>query len=160
MCSSDLNTINTSSTKLSFVPSTGVLSATSFTGAGTGLTGTASSLSIGGNAATATSATSATTATNLAGGASGSLPYQTGSGATTFLAAGTNSYILTMVSGVPAWAAAPATGVTITDDTSSATAYYPLYARVTSGTATTEYTSSTAYKYTPDRKSTRLNSSH
>ena len=40
----------TSSTKLSFVPSTGVLSATSFTGAGTGLTGTASSLSIGGNA--------------------------------------------------------------------------------------------------------------
>ena len=40
----------TSSTKLSFVPNTGVLSATSFTGAGTGLTGTASSLSIGGNA--------------------------------------------------------------------------------------------------------------
>ncbi len=54
----------TTSTKLSFVPSTGVLSATSFTGAGTGLTGTASSLSIGGNAATATSATSSTTATN------------------------------------------------------------------------------------------------
>ena len=44
----------TSSTKLSFVPSTGVLSATSFTGAGTGLTGTASSLSIGGNAANVT----------------------------------------------------------------------------------------------------------
>ena len=46
------------------MPNTGVLSATSFSGAGTGLTGTASSLSIGGNAATATSATSATTATN------------------------------------------------------------------------------------------------
>ena len=44
----------TSSTKLSFVPSTGVLSATSFAGAGTGLTGTASSLSIGGNAANVT----------------------------------------------------------------------------------------------------------
>lgn len=53
----------TASTKLSFVPSTGALSATSFSGAGTGLTGTASGLSIGGNAATATSATSATTAT-------------------------------------------------------------------------------------------------
>ena len=37
----------TASTKLSFVPSTGVLSATSFTGAGTGLTGTASSLTAG-----------------------------------------------------------------------------------------------------------------
>ena len=65
-------------------------------------------LSIGGNAATATSATSATTATtatNLAGGANGSLPYQTGSGATTFLSAGTNGYVLTLASGVPTWAA-------------------------------------------------------
>jgi len=62
--SSGNNAATTSSTKLSFVPNTGVLSATSFSGAGTGLTGTASSLSIGGNAATATSATSATTATN------------------------------------------------------------------------------------------------
>ena len=58
------NPATTSSTKLSFVPNTGVLTATSFSGAGTGLTGTASGLSIGGNAATATSATSATTATN------------------------------------------------------------------------------------------------
>ena len=48
-----------------FNPSTGILTATSFTGAGTGLTGTAASLSIGGNAATATSAT---TATNVSGG--------------------------------------------------------------------------------------------
>jgi hypothetical protein len=65
-------------------------------------------LSIGGNAATATSATSATSATNatnLLGGANGSLPYQTGSGATTFLAAGTNGYVLTLASGVPTWAA-------------------------------------------------------
>jgi hypothetical protein len=51
-----------SSTKLSFVPSTGVLTSTSFTGAGTGLTGTAASLSIGGNAATATTAGTVTTA--------------------------------------------------------------------------------------------------
>lgn len=44
------NAIKTTSTKLSFVPSTGEFSATSFTGAGTGLTGTANSLSIGGSA--------------------------------------------------------------------------------------------------------------
>lgn len=43
---------------------TGNASATSFSGAGTGLTGTASGLSIGGNAATATTSTTATTATN------------------------------------------------------------------------------------------------
>lgn len=42
----------------------GTFTANSFSGAGTGLTGTASGLSIGGNAATATSATSATSATN------------------------------------------------------------------------------------------------
>jgi hypothetical protein len=42
---------------------TGAVTGASFSGAGTGLTGTASSLSIGGNAATATSATSATSAT-------------------------------------------------------------------------------------------------
>ncbi len=37
----------TTSTKLSFNPSTGALSATSFTGAGTGLTGTAAGLTVG-----------------------------------------------------------------------------------------------------------------
>jgi len=147
--SGNLSTEYTSSTKLQFNPSTGVFTATSFSGAGTGLTGTASSLSIGGNAATATSATSATTSTNLAGGLAGYLPYQSAVNTTTFLAPGTNGYILTLASGLPTWAAAPATGVTITDDTSSATAYYPLFARVTSGTATTEYTSSTKLNYTP-----------
>ena len=47
----------------------GYVSASSFSGAGTGLTGTASSLSIGGNAATATSATTAGTITNQANSA-------------------------------------------------------------------------------------------
>jgi hypothetical protein len=71
--------------------------------------------SITGNAATATtattagSATTATTATNLAGGASGNVPYQTASGATTFLATGSNGQVLTLASGVPSWAT-PTTG--------------------------------------------------
>jgi hypothetical protein len=60
------NPITVSSTKLTYVPSTGVLSSTSFTGAGTGLTGTASALSIGGNAATATTATTASATTAAA----------------------------------------------------------------------------------------------
>jgi hypothetical protein len=53
------------SSSFTFNSGTGALSATSFSGAGTGLTGTASSLSIGGNAATATTATTATTANAL-----------------------------------------------------------------------------------------------
>jgi hypothetical protein len=82
------------------VTGTTVTANTQFTGAGTGLTGTATSLSIGGNAATATSAT---TATNLAGGAAGSVPYQTASGTTTLLAAGTNGYVLRLAAGLPTW---------------------------------------------------------
>jgi hypothetical protein len=78
----------------------GAVTATTFTGAGTGLTGTASSLSIGGTAALATS---------LAGGAAGSLPYQSGVNTTTFLAAGANGQVLTLAAGVPSWAT-PTTG--------------------------------------------------
>lgn len=55
------------------------------------------------------SAASATTATNLAGGAAGSIPYQSGAGATTFLAAGTNGQVLTLAAGVPTYAT-PTTG--------------------------------------------------
>ena len=82
------------------ITGTTITANTQFTGAGTGLTGTATSLSIGGNAATATSAT---TATNLAGGAAGSVPYQTASGTTTLLAAGTDGYVLRLAAGLPTW---------------------------------------------------------
>lgn len=44
--------------------------------------------------ALAGNATTATTATNIAGGAAGSVPYQTGSGATSLLAAGTANQVL------------------------------------------------------------------
>ena len=50
-------------------------------------------INITGNAATASNATSAIIATNIAGGASGSIPYQTGANATTFLASGTGVLI-------------------------------------------------------------------
>jgi len=87
----------------------GAVTATTFTGAGTGLTGTATSLSIGGNAATATLATTATTATNIGGGAAGFVPYQTASSTTALLPVGTNGQVLTLASGIPSWAT-PTTG--------------------------------------------------
>ena len=62
------------------ISGTTITASTQFTGPGTGLTGTATSLNIGGNAATAT---------NLAGGAANRVPYQSGAGATTFVAAPT-----------------------------------------------------------------------
>lgn len=94
------------------VTGTVVTANTYFSGPGTNLTGTASGLSIGGNAATATSATSATsatTATNLAGGAAGSIPYQSATATTAMLAAGSNGQVLTLAAGIPSWAT-PTTG--------------------------------------------------
>lgn len=101
----------------STVGGTTITAATQFAGPGTGLTGTAASLNIGGNAATATtattagSATTATTATNLAGGAAGSTPYQSLASTTAMLAIGTTGQILSVVSGLPAWVSSSAVGV-------------------------------------------------
>jgi hypothetical protein len=150
----NLSTEYVSSTKLQFNPSTGVFTSTSFTGAGTGLTGTATSLSIGGNAATATtatSATSATTATNLAGGTANQIPYQTGAGATTFVVAPTiSSTALTWNGTAFTWATA-GTAVTISDDTTTNATRYPLFADATTGTVSTEYVSSTKLNYNPSK---------
>jgi hypothetical protein len=53
-----------------------------------------------------------TSATNIVGGAAGSIPYQSGSGTTSLLAASTNGYVLTLSGGLPSWASPTATGVT------------------------------------------------
>jgi hypothetical protein len=149
--SGNLTTEYVSSTKLQFNPSTGVFGSTSFSGAGTGLTGTATSLSIGGNAATATSATSATTATNLAGGVANQIPYQTGVGATSFVVAPTTaSTALTWSGSAFTWATA-GTAVTISDDTTTNATRYPLFADATTGTVSTEYVSSTKLNYNPSK---------
>lgn len=50
------------------------------------------------------------TATNLAGGAAGSVPYQTGSGATSFLSIGTSNFVLTSTGSAPTWTANTGTG--------------------------------------------------
>ena len=61
-------------------------------------------------------ATTATTATHIAGGTQGSLPYQTASGASTFLAKGAAGQVLKMNSG----ATAPEWGTVVTDVTGTA----------------------------------------
>ena len=89
----------------------GTIDSARLSGSYTGITGLGALLdltvtntitgSISGNAVTATTAT---TATNLGGGASGSVPYQTAAGATSFLAVGGNGQVLTLAAGVPTWA--------------------------------------------------------
>jgi hypothetical protein len=102
-----INNVVIGATTALAITGTTITATSQFSGAGTGLTGTAAGLSIGGNAATATSATtagSATTATNLAGGAASQIPYQSGAGATAFIANGTAGQVLTSAgAGTPTW---------------------------------------------------------
>lgn len=144
----NLSTEYVSSTKLQFTPSTGTLAATVFSGAGTSLTGTAASLSIGGTAAKAT---------NVVGGAAGSLPYQSAADTTAMLALGTSGYVLTAGASAPAYVAQStlsvgtatnATNVAVTDDTSTATDMYLSWVTSTSGNLPIKV-SSTKLKFNP-----------
>jgi len=99
----------------------------------------------------ATNATSAVTATNLAGGAAASIPYQSGAGATAFLAsvAGDAGKVLqSNGTSAPSWVT-PVAYATVTDDTTTNATYYPLLANQTSGNLTTTYSSSTKLQYNP-----------
>jgi hypothetical protein len=134
-----------------------ITASTQFSGPGTGLTGTASGLSIGGNAATATtattagSATTATTATNLAGGSAGSVPYQSASATTAMLGIGTTGQVLTVSSGLPSWQtlsssavttfSAGTTGFTPSTGTSGAITLAGTLATTNGGTGLTAFTS-------------------
>ena len=95
------------------------------------------------------SSVSVGTATNLAGGGAGYVPYQTGSGATSFVSAGTTGQVLTSNgTSAPTWAT-PTAYATVTDDTTTNATRYLLFANQTTGNLTTEYVSSTKLKYNP-----------
>lgn len=167
------NPATTSSTKLSYVPNTGVLSATSFTGAGTGLTGTASSLSIGGNAATATTATTANSVANSitfnasGGAAAGSsyngsaartidystvgAPSASGSGASGTWNISINGNAATATSATSASSATNATNSTnilIAEDTTTNADYFPVWVTSNTGNLPPRVTS-TKLKFNP-----------
>jgi len=87
-------------------------------------------------------------ATNLAGGAAGSLPYQSTTDTTTFLAAGSDGQVLKLASGVPTWSS-DASGVTITDDTTTNATRYITFTDATTGTETGLDVSSTKLTFNP-----------
>ena len=100
------------------INSSGIISASSFVGDGSGLSGITASSIVG----VATYATSSGIATNLKGGAGGSIPYQSDVDTTVFLANGTSGYVLQANGGtsaptwVPAAPSAAITGLTIRDE--------------------------------------------
>jgi hypothetical protein len=87
-------------------------------------------------------------ATNLAGGATGSLPYQSAADTTTFLAAGTDGQVLKLASGVPTWSS-DTSGVTISDDTTTNATRYITFSNLTTGNETTLDVSSTKLQFNP-----------
>ena len=98
---------------------------------------------------TAQSSLAVGTATNLAGGVASNIPYQSGAGATAFLANGTTGQVLTSNgASAPSWTT-PTAYATVTDDTTTTGTRYLLFANQTSGNLTTEYTSSTKLTYYP-----------
>jgi hypothetical protein len=73
------------------------------------------------NATNATNAVSATTATNIAGGLSGSVPYQTAAGATSLLPKGTDGQVLSLAAGIPSWISVSGAGTVTSVDGSGGT---------------------------------------
>jgi len=124
-----VTSLSVTSSKLSFNPSTGVLSANGgFVGSLNGI---------------------ASTATNLQLGGANTLVYQSSSGNTAYLTNGTTGQVLTATTGsAPSWTT-PTFYASVTDDTTTNATRYPLFANQTSGSLSTEYTSSTKYQYNP-----------
>jgi hypothetical protein len=76
------------------------------------------------------------------------LPYQSGAGATTFLGIGSTGQVLKVSGGVPTWSS-DASGVTIVDDTTTNSTFYPTFTSATTGNITTENVSSTKFQFNP-----------
>lgn len=86
----------------------------------------------------------ASTATSLSGGDVGYLPYQSATGVTGYLAAGTNGYVLTSTGSGITWSSSPAaSNVTITDTPTTAGTYYVTFVGGTSGSQAVRTDSST-----------------
>jgi hypothetical protein len=87
----------------------------------------------------------------LAGGAAASIPYQTASGTTSFIASGagdSGKFLQSNGTSAPAWAT-PVASVTVVDDTTTNATFYPLFSSATTGSISTEYVSSTKLQFNP-----------
>lgn len=119
---------------------------TTFSGGTTGLTpntATSGAITLGGTLVAANGGTSFSTYTT------GDMLYSSATNVLSKLGVGTTGQILTVAGGVPSWAAAPPSGASISNDTSTASNLYPLFSSATTGAPTTIYTSNAKYLYKP-----------
>jgi len=126
--SGQVTSLAIASPSLTWNPGTGVFSAPTFFGT---LNGTAN------------------TANNLSGGGAGQIVYQNALNSTAYLAAGsTGQFLLSNGTSAPSWSTV-ATSVTISDQTTDTSTYYPLFYSATSGSTNIVETSSTKLQYQP-----------
>ena len=124
----------------------GNVNVSSFSGGTTGLTpntATTGAVTLAGTLAATNGGTAQTTYTT------GDTLYASASNTLSKLPIGSTGQILSVVAGVPAWTAAPASGASISNDTTTATNLYPLFSNATTGAPTTIYTSNAKYLYKP-----------
>jgi hypothetical protein len=126
---------------------------TTFAAANNALYSTSSSALAAGTLPIAAGGTSATTASGAFDAlnpmtAVGDIIYEGAGPAATRLPIGSTNQVLTVVGGLPAWAAA-ASGVTITNDTSTATSLYPTFTSATSGSVSGVSVTSTKFTFVP-----------
>ena len=87
--------------------------------------------------------------TNITTYTTGDILYASATNVLSKLAAGSNTNVLTLTAGVPAWTAPAGGGAALSNDTATATNVYPMFAAATSGTPTTVYTSNAKLLYKP-----------
>ena len=94
----------TNAQRLATTPQVGqVVFVTDYVSAGVSPTWIGDGSTAGGVLAAGSTIAGATSSTNIAGGAAGSLPYQSAPSTTVFLGIGTNGYVLTSDGSAPAW---------------------------------------------------------
>lgn len=102
-------------------------------------------------------ANNATTATNLAGGAPGSLPYQSNTGTTAFLSIATASYVLLSDGNQPIWATQSGLGagfadtIKITNNTSTTATHYLTFVNTASNYADLFVSAQTGITFVPSK---------
>jgi hypothetical protein len=137
---------------------TGTVTSVDVSGGTTGLTTsggpvtTSGTITLAGTLAIANGGTGQTTQASAFNALSpittaGDLILGNGANSATRLAIGTNGYVLTSNGTTASWASS--SGATITNDTTTATNVFPVFANATSGSLTTAFTSNANYLYKP-----------
>ena len=105
----------------------------------------------------------ATTATNLAGGATGSIPYQSTSSSTTFLPIGTSTFILTSNGSIPIWStptglvAGSANTIRVTNNVSSTQTHFITFISTSTGYGDINVAATTGMTYIPSTGNVGIN---